>query len=145
MDIFVGSLPFKLKESELREAFEKFGEVSSVKIVIDKIRRQSKGFGFVEMPDDRQALQAISKLNGTELMGRTIIVTKSEKKESSEKSTKKPGSALASKTSPTWRKNFFRKGVKPSIVTFGDGDTGNKKKGPKVKSAKNFKVGKKRR
>ena len=60
MDIFVGSLSFKLKESELREAFEKFGEVASAKIIIDKITHQSKGFSFVEMPDDEQAKLAIS-------------------------------------------------------------------------------------
>ena len=74
MDIFVGSLSFKLKESELREAFEKFGEVSSAKIIIDKITRQSKGFGFVEMPDEEQAKLAISELNGVEMYGRPLVV-----------------------------------------------------------------------
>ena len=81
MDIFVGSLSFKLKESELREAFEKFGEVSSAKIIIDKITRQSKGFGFVEMPDDEQAKLAISELNGVEMYGRPLVVNESQKKE----------------------------------------------------------------
>jgi RNA recognition motif-containing protein len=82
MDIFVGSLSFKLKESELREAFEKFGEVSSAKIIIDKITRQSKGFGFVEMPDEEQAKLAISELNGVEMYGRPLVVNESQKKES---------------------------------------------------------------
>jgi RNA recognition motif-containing protein len=81
MDIFVGSLSFKLKESELREAFEKFGEVSSAKIIIDKITRQSKGFGFVEMPDESQARTAISELNGTEMYGRPLVVNESKGKE----------------------------------------------------------------
>ncbi|MEO6686340.1 MAG: RNA-binding protein [Dyadobacter sp.] len=81
MDIFVGSLSFKLKESELREAFEKFGEVSSAKIIIDKITRQSKGFGFVEMPDEEQAKLAISELNGIEMYGRPLVVNESQKKE----------------------------------------------------------------
>ncbi|WP_254562944.1 RNA recognition motif domain-containing protein [Dyadobacter diqingensis] len=81
MDIFVGSLSFKLKESELREAFEKFGEVSSAKIIIDKITRQSKGFGFVEMPDEEQAKLAISELNGVEMYGRPLVVNESQKKE----------------------------------------------------------------
>jgi RNA recognition motif-containing protein len=82
MDIFVGSLSFKLKESELREAFEKFGEVASAKIIIDKITRQSKGFGFVEMPDEEQAKLAISELNGVEMYGRPLVVNESQKKES---------------------------------------------------------------
>ncbi|MCE7044378.1 RNA-binding protein [Dyadobacter sp. CY312] len=81
MDIFVGSLSFKLKESELREAFEKFGEVSSAKIIIDKITRQSKGFGFVEMPDEEQARLAISELNGQEMYGRPLVVNESQKKD----------------------------------------------------------------
>jgi RNA recognition motif-containing protein len=81
MDIFVGSLSFKLKESELREAFEKFGKVSSAKIIIDKITRQSKGFGFVEMPDEGEARLAISELNGAEMYGRPLVVNESQKKE----------------------------------------------------------------
>ena len=80
MDIFVGSLPFKLKETQLRELFEKYGEVTSVKIIIDNITRQNKGFGFVEMPDEKQAYKAIKELNGSELDGRAIIVSKSEGK-----------------------------------------------------------------
>jgi RNA recognition motif-containing protein len=81
MDIFVGSIPFKLKEKDLRALFEKYGEVTSVKIVKDKFTRQNKGFGFVDMPDEDAVRTAIHELNGTELMGRTIEVSISEKKE----------------------------------------------------------------
>lgn len=81
MDIYVGSLPFKMKEAELREIFEKYGEVSSAKIIIDKITRQSKGFGFVEMPDEAQAKDAIANLNGQESMGRELVVNESQKTE----------------------------------------------------------------
>jgi RNA recognition motif-containing protein len=81
MDIFVGSLSFKLRESELREAFEKYGKVSSAKIIIDKITRQSKGFGFVEMPDEVEARAAINGLNGAEMYGRPLIVNESQKRE----------------------------------------------------------------
>lgn len=81
MDIFVGSLSFKIKESELREAFEKYGVVNSVKIVIDKITRQSKGFGFLEMPDEEQARLAISQLNGAEMHGRPLVVNEAQKKD----------------------------------------------------------------
>lgn len=81
MDIFVGSLSFKLKESELREAFEKYGKVSSAKIIIDKITRQSKGFGFVEMPDEVEARAAINALNGADMYGRPLVVNESQKRE----------------------------------------------------------------
>ncbi|GAB3516834.1 RNA recognition motif domain-containing protein [Emticicia fontis] len=81
MDIFVGSIPFKLKEKDLRAIFEKYGEVTSVKIVKDKATRQNKGFGFVDMPDEDAVRNAIYELNGTELMGRTLEVSISEKKE----------------------------------------------------------------
>ena len=59
MDIFVGSIPFKLKEKELRELFEKYGEVTSLRIVKDKFTRQNKGFGFVEMLDEDAVRNAI--------------------------------------------------------------------------------------
>ena len=81
MDIFVGSLPFKIKSDQLRALFEEHGEVESVKIIMDKITRQNKGFGFVVMPNHHEAKIAIDALNGKELMGRTIIVTLSEEKE----------------------------------------------------------------
>ncbi|WP_426291831.1 RNA-binding protein [Dyadobacter endophyticus] len=81
MDIFVGSLSFKLKESELREAFEKYGKVSSAKIIIDKITRQSKGFGFIEMPDEVEARAAINALNGADMYGRPLVVNESQKRE----------------------------------------------------------------
>ena len=59
MEIYVGSLPFKLKEKELREMFEKFGEVTEIKIVTHHVTRQNKGFGFVTMLNDADALLAI--------------------------------------------------------------------------------------
>ncbi len=80
MNIFVGSLPFALEESRLKEVFEAYGEVSSVKIIIDKFSGRSKGFGFVEMPDDSLAQKAIDELNGSSVEGRSIVVNKSEDK-----------------------------------------------------------------
>ncbi len=80
MNIFIGSLPFSLEESELRELFEEYGEVSSVKIITDKFSGRSKGFGFVEMPNDDNAKKAIDELNGAEVNGRAIVVNKSEER-----------------------------------------------------------------
>jgi RNA recognition motif-containing protein len=80
MNIFVGGLPFKVDEKELREIFEKFGEPSAVKLIIDKQSGRSKGFGFVEMEDEEAAQQAIEALDGSELYGRKIGVRISEEK-----------------------------------------------------------------
>jgi RNA recognition motif-containing protein len=80
MNIFVGSLPFKVEESELKEVFEEFGEVTSVKIITDRETGRSKGFGFIEMPDDEAAQKAINDVNGAELYGRTIVVNQAEEK-----------------------------------------------------------------
>ncbi len=77
MNIYVGSLNFKMQEAELREIFEEYGEVSSAKIIFDKYSGKSKGFGFVEMPDDGEAKKAIKELNGKEVSGRNIIVNES--------------------------------------------------------------------
>lgn len=80
MKIFCGSLPFSLKDDELREFFEEYGEVASAVIISDKFTGRSKGFGFVEMPDDEQARKAIEELNGASVSGRTIVVNKAEEK-----------------------------------------------------------------
>ena len=80
MNIFVGSLPFKVQEADLKELFEAFGEVSSAKIINDRETGRSKGFGFVEMADDEAAKKAIAELNGSEVAGRNIVVNQAEDK-----------------------------------------------------------------
>jgi len=77
MNIYVGSLHFKMSEAELKEVFEEYGEVTSAKIIIDKYSGKSKGFGFVEMTNDAEAKKAIEELNGAEISGRNIIVNES--------------------------------------------------------------------
>lgn len=74
MKIYVGNLPYTLTEDDLKSAFSEFGEVSSASIIMDKMSGQSKGFGFVEMPDDSEADQAIKALNESALNGRNIKV-----------------------------------------------------------------------
>ena len=78
MNIFVAKLNFDTRESDLEQAFEEFGQVDSVKIVMDKFTGKSKGFGFVEMADDEQAKEAINQLNDSEFDGRTIVVKEAE-------------------------------------------------------------------
>jgi len=80
MNIYVGSLDFKVKENQLEEAFSAFGTVTSARIIIDKVTRRSKGFAFVEMENDQDALAAIEALNGSTLGNRTIIVNESKPK-----------------------------------------------------------------
>jgi len=80
MNIFVGSLPFQLAEADLRELFEAYGEVSTVKLISDRETGRSKGFGFVEMPDDESAQKAITGLNGADVKGRSIAVSQAEDK-----------------------------------------------------------------
>ena len=85
MNIFVGSLPFTIDEADLRESFEAYGTVDSVKIITDKFTGRSKGFGFVEMSNDEEAQKAIDELNGATVEGRTIVVNKSEPKPEGER------------------------------------------------------------
>jgi RNA recognition motif-containing protein len=85
MNIFVGSLPFSIEEADLRESFEAYGAVDSVKIITDKFTGRSKGFGFVEMPNDEEAQKAINELNGATVQGRAIVVNKSEPKPEGER------------------------------------------------------------
>src|SRR5690606_35668605 len=85
MNIFVGSLPFSIEEADLRESFEAYGAVDTVKIITDKFTGRSKGFGFVEMPNDDEAQKAIDELNGATVQGRAIVVTKSEPKPEGER------------------------------------------------------------
>ena len=74
MNIYVGNLAREAVESDLRDAFAAFGEVSSAAIIKDKFTGDSRGFGFVEMPNKAEAEKAISSLNGKSIKGRSITV-----------------------------------------------------------------------
>jgi cold-inducible RNA-binding protein len=74
MNIFVGNLAREANEDDLKKAFESFGQVESVNIIKDKFSRESKGFGFVEMPSKTEGQSAIEGLNGKDLQGKSITV-----------------------------------------------------------------------
>lgn len=74
MNIYVGNLSYQVTDEELRAAFETFGEVSNAAVIRDKETGRSKGFGFVEMPDQTDAEAAIKAVNDTDLQGRTVVV-----------------------------------------------------------------------
>ena len=80
MKLYVGNLNYQCTEEELKALFEAFGEVDSAQIVLDRNSGRSKGFGFVEMPDQEQARAALDGLNGTEQDGRTIVVNEAHSK-----------------------------------------------------------------
>ena len=82
MNIFVAKLSYDTRESDLLDAFEKFGTVDSVKIIMDRDTGRSKGFGFVEMPNDDEAYDAINTLNDSTMDCREIVVKKSRPKDS---------------------------------------------------------------
>ena len=74
MNIYVGNLSYEVTEEDLKEAFEVFGEVDTVKVIKDNYTGRSKGFGFVEMPAKAEAQSAIEGLNGKDLKGRSVNV-----------------------------------------------------------------------
>jgi len=80
MNIYVGNLSYQTTEDDLRDSFENFGEVTSVRIIQDRATGRSKGFGFVEMPDEESAETAIAALNGKEFSGRNIRVNQARPK-----------------------------------------------------------------
>lgn len=81
MNIFVGNLSFKATDSDLRQAFEAHGQVSSASVIMDKFTGKSRGFGFVEMPNENEAKAAIEALNNTDLAGRAIRVNEARPRE----------------------------------------------------------------
>jgi cold-inducible RNA-binding protein len=81
MNIFVAKLDYQTTSEDLQSLFEQFGEVDSAKVIFDKETGKSRGFAFVEMPNDEEGLEAISSLDGTNLDGRTIAVKKAEPRE----------------------------------------------------------------
>ncbi|MGA2107155.1 MAG: RNA-binding protein [Syntrophorhabdales bacterium] len=80
MNIYVGNLAFSVTEEDLKKAFEAFGQVASSNVIKDQYSNQSKGFGFVEMPETSEAQAAIAALNGKELNGRAINVNEARPK-----------------------------------------------------------------
>lgn len=80
MNIYVGNLPYSVRDEELRATFEPFGKVVSVEVIFDKRTRRSRGYGFVEMSQESEAQNAIAALNGKELYGRELRVDASQPK-----------------------------------------------------------------
>lgn len=81
MNIFVGNLPYAATDSDLRKAFEAYGQVSSASVIVDKFTGKSRGFGFIEMPNNEQGQAAIAALNDQDLHGRPMRVNEAKPRE----------------------------------------------------------------
>ena len=81
MNMYVGNLPYSITDEELRSTFEAYGTVDSAKVIFDRDSGRSKGFGFVEMPDNAEADAAIKALNDTPMGGRNIKVNEARPRE----------------------------------------------------------------
>lgn len=90
MNIYVSNLSFAVQDEDLKEFFTEYGEVSSAKVIMDKYTNRSKGFGFVEMPDDAAAQKAIAELDGGMVDGRAIKVMVAKPKEERKPNNNRP-------------------------------------------------------
>ncbi len=79
--LYVGNLPFSATEDSLKEAFSQFGTVESVSIITDRYTGQTKGFGFIEVSSKQEADEAVAKMNGAEMDGRTLKVSEARPQE----------------------------------------------------------------
>ena len=78
MKIYVGNIPYSTTDEELKEEFQKYGEVKEAYVVKDKYTGRSRGFGFVEMPNEEEAMNAIENMNGSEMGGRRVKVAQAK-------------------------------------------------------------------
>lgn len=81
MNIYVANIPWKASEDQLKQLFASHGEVTSAKIIMDKVTQRSRGFGFIEMADESSARSAISSLNGADFLGKNLVVNEARPRE----------------------------------------------------------------
>ena len=81
MNIYVANIPWKATEEQMKQLFSEYGEVSSAKIIMDKVTQRSRGFGFVEMGDDNSGRNAINELNGRDFLGKSLVVNEARPRE----------------------------------------------------------------
>ena len=91
MNIFVGNMMREITKDNLKDVFGKFGTIETVTILIDRINGEWKAFGFVEMPDDNEAMEAIQSLDGKELLGKNLIVHEARYRTEKRRGVSRPG------------------------------------------------------
>ena len=122
MNIYVGNLPHATTDQQLREAFEEFGTVTSASIITDKFTGDSRGFGFVEMPDNGEAQEAIDALNEEDFGGRKLTVNEARPRE---KRSGGPGGGSGNRR-PDFKKGGGGGGGRGSRGVGGRGDDGGR-------------------
>lgn len=83
MTIYIGNIPYSMKEQNLIDVFQEFGPVESAKVIIDKKTKRSKGYGFIEMRNEKDEDTAVESMNGQDLGGRKVKVSKANPKKES--------------------------------------------------------------
>ena len=107
MNIYVGNLSYDVTENDLRQAFEAFGQVESVKIIMDRFSGRSKGFGFVEMPNNSEAQSAIDELKDKELKGRALNVNQARNRSDNRRGGGGGGRRGGGRQGGGGRRNFY--------------------------------------
>ena len=90
MNIYLGNLPYSATEASIKDLFEGYGAVTTTKIVTDKFTGASRGFGFVDMPNEDEAQRAIAELNGKDFGGRKLVVNESRPRENTGRDNRPP-------------------------------------------------------
>ncbi|MDZ7333131.1 MAG: RNA-binding protein [candidate division KSB1 bacterium] len=101
MNLYIGNLSEKVTDDDLRQTFETYGEVSSAKVITDRYTKASRGFGFVEMPVQQDALTAMDELNNTELKGKRIVVNEARQRTDKRRDSSSPG-----RRNSTWQNRY---------------------------------------
>jgi len=117
MNIYVGNLAYGVTEDELRDAFSAYGEISSVNLISDKFSGESKGFGFVEMPNNSEADAAIKALNETPLKGRNMKVNQAKPRSDRPPARRPPGATVDRRILPVAPPRSARGRRSPSART----------------------------
>ncbi len=84
MTIYIGNIPYSIKDQELADVFQEFGQVESAKVIVDKKTKRSKGYGFVTMTNEADEDVAVNDMNGKEIGGRKVKVSKANPKKEEE-------------------------------------------------------------
>lgn len=100
MNIYIANIPFKANENDVRELFARYGQVASVRIVLDKETQKSRGFGFVMMNNDLEASQAIQGLNGFNYQGKALAVSEAKPKEGGDRPINGPRRNFSNERTP---------------------------------------------
>lgn len=137
MNLYVSNLAYSVSDDELRSEFAAYGNVSSARVVMDRETGRSRGFGFVDMPNDAEAKAAMSSLEGSNLAGRAIKIVEARPKEERPRPMVGGGGYPDRKKSDRGHAGGFRSAPEPTYNDWDDRDRGGKKGKPRDRGRKN--------